>query len=191
MAIIKEDTRYYEKSERKIVNIEEAKDFVRDYFEENRIDEHDGVAFVVKDLAFQLTASNGELSYSKEKISLLLEESNTSFMHYDAALLVAINILERHEQLPGNLGEWLANHLKGTIKRPARSGPNKYKNLPRDFAIAMAVYKLIDKGFFPTRNDSSEANSACDVVSSVIGKLGYNLGYDAVKKIWNSYSHLR
>jgi hypothetical protein len=56
----------------------------------------------------------------------------------------------------------------------------------RDQFIVKAVECVVARGFAPTRNQASEHQSACSIVTAALARLGENLSEAAVVKIWRN-----
>lgn len=92
----------------------------------------------------------------------------------------------RNEPMPDILHDFLNKVLRGEIKQPVIRGRDSLENSHRDFVIIETIAELRKKGFNPTRNEYSQSVSACDVVADAITKLGMEMSYDGVCRIWKS-----
>jgi hypothetical protein len=91
--------------------------------------------------------------------------------------------LQHGNPLPPGAVALVSDVLTGWIP-PKQKGQPKVKNVGRNVRICAAVETLIDAGLNPTKNDESEAVSACDVVAYVLWP-GLDK-YQVVKSVWSN-----
>ena len=114
----------------------------------------------------------------------LIEKSKTSPEAFDSLrYAIAVYILDE-KPLPDALREWLVRFLQGKIATPVRQRGRKSSSMMQ-IHIMWAVQAVVEKGFSATRNDTSDPQSACDIVASALCQAGYSpMAYEGVKKIW-------
>ncbi len=108
-----------------------------------------------------------------------LQRSEEDRGTWDALYIIARWHLRSGVPMMPELAEWIADRLEGQRLRPAKRGPSP--KTVRDKVIASTVQALVDRGFDPTRNNASEARSACDAVAEALGYIGHK----AIEKVWN------
>lgn len=109
-----------------------------------------------------------------------VHDSKTDRETWDALNAIAQWHLRSGCPMINELVKWIAARLEKKRERPARRGPSP--KTVRDKVIASTVQTLVDRGGFrPTRNNASEARSACDAVAEALGYVTYK----AVEKVWN------
>ncbi len=104
--------------------------------------------------------------------------SKTDRGTWDALNAIAQWHLRSGAPMLPELAEWIADRREGKRRRPATRGPSP--KTVRDRVIASTVQALVDRGFRATRNNASEARSACDVVAEGLGYVDHK----AVQKVW-------
>jgi hypothetical protein len=95
--------------------------------------------------------------------------------------------LQADETLPSNLRGYLVNHIVLADQIRQRVGRPVAHVFMRDTAIYVAVETVIDRGFHPTRNDTSISRgdaSACSIVSAALAELDVTLSEKSVAAIW-------
>lgn len=89
---------------------------------------------------------------------------------YDAAKVLAIELLEAGEPLPERLAKFTADVMRG-LERP---NPNKGKRRDtgvRNEKLAWAIWRLESAGIPPTKSAESEKKSGCDIVAAIYDDL--------------------
>ena len=73
------------------------------------------------------------------------------------------------------------------LPRPRSKGKLPLARRLRDKRIRCTVdWICLEHDLYPTRNDASAGNSACDIVADAMRLIGLRpTSYDAVRKIWN------
>ena len=108
----------------------------------------------------------------------LIERSEDSKLEWDAVALIAQQALRSGEQLPQALADWVADVLVGDRPRPTKGAQAK---AARDFRWRLAICHLQNAfGLAPTRNETSNADSGCDVVAEAAGAK-----YKTVEAVWS------
>ena len=96
-------------------------------------------------------------------LSELIERSRHAKLDWEAVSLIAQEALRGAVPLPTDLAEWVADVLAGVRTRPRK---NPQTTSARDRMFTLAVYDLRNRfGLSPTRNETSPARSASDVVA--------------------------
>ena len=117
----------------------------------------------------------------------LMQRARTDAFQYQVAAGWIEYQLQHGNPLPPGAVALVSDVLAGW-NPPKQKGRHTVENIGRNFRICAAVQSLIDAGLNPTRNDESEAVSACDVVADVLGPGLHK--YQAVKTVWaNRGSH--
>ena len=112
-------------------------------------------------------------------LSELIERSRHAKLDWDAVSLIAQEALRGAAPLPMDLAEWVADVLAGVRTRPRRSPQT---TSARDRMFSLAVDDLRNRfGLSPTRNETSPAQSACDVVATAGG-----FAYKTVERAWTN-----
>lgn len=96
---------------------------------------------------------------------------------FEALKIVCAEMLRRHDELPHELANWIADTLVGKVKRPKQKG-GRPRSSTYQAAIWMTVSQLVRWGWTKSRNDVSPSTSACDVVAEAL-----TLSFDRVKEI--------
>ena len=111
----------------------------------------------------------------------LIERSKDSKLEWDAVSLIAQETLRAGEQLPQDLADWVADVLAGDRPRPT-TGPQTTSY--RNFLFCLAIRHLQHEfGLTPTRNETSDTDSGCDVVAEAAG-----VRYKTVESAWSRRS---
>ena len=76
-----------------------------------------------------------------------------------------------------------------TVKRKqGRSADNdRWRNV---CIVGYLIPPLLRAEFSPTRNEATERESACSIVSQALATIGIKLGEKAIAKIWARYPSL-
>lgn len=116
----------------------------------------------------------------------------TKRLGYDFCTNLARDFIWCGQPLPHRLDQFVIGVLDGKIKRTERG--RQYSEFAyRDSVIATAVYNAVHVGdMTATRNKEKkgEHNSACDLVSVSLRKLGYHMEYGTVARIWENKASL-
>ena len=110
---------------------------------------------------------------------------------FDVLRLGIAHLLEQGEELPPEALTWLVRHLRGEVTRP-KAGSGAKTQVFLHTQICTAVLTLVHEyGMKATRNDSSEATSACDAVADALAELGLKpTTFHGVKRIWLYYERI-
>ena len=87
--------------------------------------------------------------------------------------------------LHNDLHKLAAHAMLGTYRRPTTKG--RPKKTIRDQHIAYAILFTASAGLTPTRNETSDPNSACDLIAEELLDHGVALSYSAVETIWKRH----
>lgn len=121
-----------------------------------------------------------EMSNNPEKF-LAEAKSHTGFK---VVSLVISSAIERGENLPPAVNQWLADYLGGRLSEPKRN-TGRPATLLTPLWIVIAVSVCLNRGMKATRNDVSEPVSACDAVAEALENLGLEpVTYEGVKRVW-------
>ena len=165
------------------VTVEEAKSVVRPILDPVRFYETGGP------VAVQHWFDPNRYGRSEKVLGILIETADQASGHdaadcHEALYLIARRLVAQDEPIPKLLLTWLTT--AGQRPRPKRPrGLRPHVSQGRDLQICFAVFILQSLGMFATRNDASEPNSACDVVSEVLVEYRIGRSYHAVRKIWD------
>jgi hypothetical protein len=92
------------------------------------------------------------------------------------------------------LRDYACRRLSGDMKpppvKPARgrsADDNQWRNV---CIVGYLIPPLLRAEFSPTRNEATESESACSIVSKALAKIGIKLGEKAIAKIWARYPSL-
>lgn len=120
----------------------------------------------------------------RHETAQLMAWAKTDAGGFDALRLGIAHSLERGEELPPEARQWLVRHLRGEATRPKAPAGRKNEFWLHMF-IWMAVGNRVMDGMTATRNDASEATSACDAVADALVELGLEPAtFHGVKRIW-------
>ena len=122
------------------------------------------------------------------KTGELLAWAETDAAGFDALRLGIADALDRDEELPPEVTAWLVRYLRGEVTRPKATAGRKGKHWLHSL-IWMAVLIRVDDGMTATRNDASEATSACDAVADAMKELELEpADFYSVKRIWLDFN---
>ena len=89
------------------------------------------------------------------------------------------------------LRDYACRRLSGDMPpppvKPARgrgADDNRWRNV---CIVGYLIPPLLRAEFPPTRNEATETESACSIVSQALAKIGIKLGEKAIAKIWARY----
>jgi len=167
------------------IEYSEAVQFVKGKFQCYRNDELVFESFYVSQ---NTTRGAAMLRNNTARLLALAEVHEGSF---DVLRLGIAHSLEQGEELPPEALTWLVRHLRGEVTRPnARSGAKTQVFLHTQ--IYVAVLTLVKEyGMKATRNDASEATSACDAVADALAELGLKpTTFHGVKRIWLHFQRI-
>jgi hypothetical protein len=124
------------------------------------------------------------VSMLRYETSRLLAWAETHAGGFDVLRLGVAYALEKGEELPPEVLQWLVRHLRGEVTRPkARAG--RKSEFWLHHMIWIAVSGRVLDGMKATRNDASEAISACDAVADSLAELKLEPAtFYGVKRIW-------
>jgi len=141
--------------------------------------------FPIEDVALQHTILSLSIT-GPEAADRLMQRARTDAFQYRVAAAWIEYQLQHGNPLPPGAVALVSDVLTGW-KPPKQKGRHKAVNIGRNVRICAAVESLIDAGLNPTRNDESEAVSACDVVADVLSPGLHK--YQAVKTVWANRGH--
>lgn len=115
----------------------------------------------------------------------LLAAAEVHVGSFDRLRLGIAHLLEQGEELPPEALTWLVRHLRGEVTRP-KAGSGAKTQVFLHTQIQVAVLTLVHEyRMKATRNDESEATSACDAVADALAELGLKPAtFHGVKRIW-------
>jgi hypothetical protein len=87
--------------------------------------------------------------------------------------------------LPPRLAKYVGGLLADRERRKRHGAPDEFD---RDICIHHVVWKIVQTGFKPTRNEVSELDSACSIVAKALTKLGVPFSEKNVQRIWGKIS---
>lgn len=114
----------------------------------------------------------------------LVERARRNAEAHDA-LRLAVALKEfMGEELPPEAKQWLSEYLMKRRERPmAKSGRGSGSGA--ELAIHAVISALVADGMQATRNQGSEAHSACDAVAEAMHRLRRKpSSYSRIEKIW-------
>ena len=120
------------------------------------------------------------------RLSRLLEAAETEPIAYDACSELVMHASYHEIPLPEDLA-WFAHEVMcGKKTRPRKRGQEPSKNVWRNTRIIFAVHHALreDPSLHATRNEATNAESACDIVAECLQEIGFNLKYKTVADIW-------
>jgi hypothetical protein len=100
---------------------------------------------------------------------------------------VASNYLVSGYTLPENLQGYIVERLRNLEPRQRR-GRKANANFIRNFRIVRAIERLVRLGVSPTRNDVTEAESACSMIANALGENQDQLSEASIELIWSKRS---
>ncbi len=119
-----------------------------------------------------------------------IKESHNDKSSWDALNKIAQELIRKGDPLPLKLAEWTADVLadqstKRGHKKRARPGKGGHATAGRDWNTYFLI-DLLHKNWniTPTRNEVSDAESACDIVAKATG-----IPYGTVARIWSTCSN--
>jgi hypothetical protein len=126
---------------------------------------------------------------------ILLEKANGGSIAEDRILCNAAAILLSATKgiSDSRLRNYASRRLSGDIQSSPKRGRGRSAtdNSLRDVVIAgRLIPNLLPLGFHATRNDATEGECACSIVSDALGRVGISLSERRIAEIWGSYSHL-
>ena len=167
------------------IEYSEAVQFVKGKFQCYRNDELEFESFY----EFHNTTKGAAMLRNNTARLLALAEVHEG--SFDVLRLGIAHSLEQGEELPPEALTWLVRHLRGEVTRPnARSGAKTQAFLQAQIWVAVLtlveVYRMK-----ATRNDASEATSACDAVADALAELGLKpTTFHGVKRIWLHFQRI-
>lgn len=105
---------------------------------------------------------------------------------FDSTVAIAAIMLSKGERLPEWLAVFVADVLKGTLKRPTKHGKDKFANMERDYYTAWAVLEVSRRFSLPkrTNNALSKKTTAAQIVAEQ-GKFTINQVHNAYQRYGN------
>jgi hypothetical protein len=137
-----------------------------------------------------LSSDPGEFSAARaqaawdERVAGLLSRAEIDPQSFETVVFGLASALERGEDIHPALRQFLAEVLRGRIKRPKpKAGRGEVGGLHG--IITNLIADLVSAGWQPLRNDASAAFSACDVLARALSERSLTpLTYAGVKRIW-------
>jgi hypothetical protein len=140
--------------------------------------------------------AEGFFIYDDEKGAELVADARKGDTDADSVLCgFARYFVEGGCPLPEHLRKYIAGKLfEQSEAAPAqRRGRNPHINRRRNLYIVLAIMRLGERGFQPTRNEATALmdgrESACSVISVALERLGIKLSEQAVAKVWHQYGN--
>jgi hypothetical protein len=143
-----------------------------------------------------LPTHNWSMIYDDEKATTVIELAWDGDEDARAVLCeIAHYFVATGSALPPALGAYIAWRVLPPVARseedcpakPKRRGRNVHTNFRRNSFIGG---ELLNRGFAATRNDATENECACSIVAKALARLGIDLSYHAVAKIWAEHGFL-
>jgi hypothetical protein len=108
---------------------------------------------------------------------------------YDIAVQVTSRNIDEGIPLPRMLQAFACLVITGRLRRPTRRGRDRTENWKRDCAILEMLMTLaVDFRISPSRNEeTTQMDSACDLVMQGLSRAGMHLTYSTVRSIWNNH----
>ena len=118
----------------------------------------------------------------------LLHEFKEEYFTPDLRCEVAAALLERNEQLPSSLREFVVDYLRNP-KVNRKAGRDFFDLKLRNMLIADTINIISERWkFHPTRNDVTEDASAASIVRDALAEgAKLHLTEAAIKKIWRRF----
>lgn len=103
---------------------------------------------------------------------------------FDCLRFGIAELLDEGEELSADAKAWLVRFLRNEVTRPKeKSGRNSEAQL--HLIISEVIRELMSDGMNATRNDASEALSACDAVADALAELKLQPAtFHGVKRLW-------
>ena len=110
-----------------------------------------------------------------------IKDSEKDLEKYNFLIFKCEKALENNHPLGKELALWASKALSGKIKKPKGSVGAPIKKKGAEWFITSLINNVHKKFGIPiSRNDESEAHSACDAVSRAIKKVNKELNYQNV-----------
>ncbi|UWR30163.1 hypothetical protein K3758_01055 [Sulfitobacter sp. W002] len=107
---------------------------------------------------------------------------------YDTAIEICTRNLHNGAPLPVGLRQLMIGELQGSYKRVKRVGPKPKGDFARRWLLYQEAHFIADAfNLHLTRNDASNANSACDVLVNSSEIHGYSIKYNTLRD-WCTHS---
>jgi len=138
---------------------------------------------------------------TSEQIALYLREGESNILAWEACWQIVERYLNNGKPLPKPLAKFVLTEGRNSRSKPAQRGRSRHTNLPRNLLLVEAIQLAItaylkqarDSGpiqpktkLNPTRNESSNPISACDIVAECLREINIHLQYDVIAKVWNN-----
>jgi hypothetical protein len=134
------------------------------------------------------------------KAETVVEAARSGDTDVDAALReIAAAFIERGLAVPSVLRTYIVEGLRTSpeeacaqsLRRGRKKSRKIYTNFCRNVAIVTAVAELVDRGFYAGRSDDgAERTCACSIVAEAFRRLGMDISYDVVAKVWTQRARL-
>ena len=133
-----------------------------------------------------LRATAADAEPDAEAVSSVIDRADGDRWVWDSLQEFAGSRLLRRQPLGNALRRWAGEVLRGDRTPPRKPRGAPATTTARNHLIVKALKILRDEcGLTLTRNDASEAVSACDVVVAVLAEYGLHLSYKRVAEIWS------
>jgi hypothetical protein len=141
--------------------------------------------------------AEGIFIYDDEKGAELVAAAREGDTDADAVLCgFASYFVEGGYPLPEHLRKYVAEKLleQSQALPTQRRGRNPHINRRRNLYIVLAIMRLGERGFQPTRIEATAVmdgrKSACSIISVALERLGIHLSEQAVAKVWHQYRNV-
>ncbi|PND26791.1 hypothetical protein [Sinorhizobium sp. M4_45] len=127
-----------------------------------------------------------------EKAEALIEAAAAGDKEADAQVsAIAIWLLEKGCSLPDTFREFVIKLLRNRLPKPRAN-----RNLARDIQYCVAIHRLQEYGFSPTRNrglhgKANATESGCSILSKTLAAIGQHVSERMLEQIWEKYSNRR
>jgi len=127
-------------------------------------------------------------AYDDGKAPTLIEEARLGTAGADVVLCeIGSNYIASGWALPQNLRRYIVERLRNLEPRQRR-GRKASENFIRNFRIVRAIEELARLGVSPTRNEATEAESACSMIANALRDTENQLSEATIELIWSKRS---
>ena len=186
------------KAEIEQTSVDKTTKEIETFFREIQLnpDRYDGAYTVRKKAPFtnpQLIGLSRILPENLEAYERLIADSQNSYDHFKALKLITADWIEINDQeMPEVLKCWLQKFLRGAISIPKKR-KGKKTDYQKRLWIAVAAFKVIDKGFPKGRADNNTDNevNAFSIVANAAKNAGWRgVTYATVRDYYYQMQHL-
>jgi hypothetical protein len=132
--------------------------------------------------------------YDDEKAGRIIKLAQAGDQDADAALCdLGAAFIDCDHALPPMLRTYVVDRLRSSDEIRARSerrGRKKCTNIRRNFAIVAIMAWLMDIGYQPTRNDTTEGECASSLTVKALASIDIKLSEATVRRIWAKDAYL-